>query len=340
MFTIIVYFVYRFMYLIENSTNNMSLQIGILYGKLELLIANSAWSKELKEIISYRAAIAAVTTDKNIFEKIPATSIPKPKQIIDAVGAKGYAEYSNYRASLDQVTAKAAAPLTLLSLMQIHNSILPEDEFTLRQNEVIPAKRITVNNVVKKVELKVKTKPKDIEAELNGFIEWFNNSYRHENPIILAALGHYKIAEIQPFSDGNGRLGNIIGNLGFLGGGIFNKKLFAIEYFLLNNIEMYYELLQEATKTGDLTKWISFYTEALFSSLLDTARLIKQVTFGAVDIENNKQIELNELEAKTLKIMSVSPTRKVSEIADELGCTRQYVYKILNKLKQHNLLNN
>lgn len=318
----------------------MSLQVGILYGKLELLIANSAWSKELKEIINYRAAIAAVTTDKNIFDKIPATNIPKQKQIIDAVGAKGYAEYNSYRSSLERVTAKTAVPLTLLSLMQIHNSILPEDEFTLRQNSVIPAKRITVNNVIKEVELKVKTKPKDIEAELQNFVQWFNNSYRHENPIILAALGHYKIAEIQPFSDGNGRLGNIIGNLGFLGGGIFNKKLFAIEYFLLNNIEMYYELLQEATQTDDLTKWISFYTEALFSSLIDTARLIKNVTFGAVDLENNRQIELNELETKTLKLISVSPAMKVSEIADALSCTRQYVYKILNKLKQHNLLNN
>lgn len=325
------------MYRIESSTNNMSLRLGILYGKLELLIANSSWKNELEEIMKYRASVAAVTTDKNTFDKLPRDQVASKKMIVDAIGEEGYQEYVHYKRVLEKISPKSLLPLSLESLMDIHHAILPEDEFTLRQNIKLLPKRVIANNVIKEVQLQVKTTPGQIGEKLDKFINWFNQNYKTENPIALAALAHYYIAEIHPFSDGNGRLSNILGNAGFVAGSIFSKKIFAIEYYLLHNIEMYFEIIEEVTETGDLTKWISFYTEALLSSLIDTSRLIKKITFGAVDIEHNRQLELNELEIKTLKILSEKPTMKITDIAAELNCSRQYIYKILNKLKENQL---
>ena len=321
------------MYRIESSTNNMSLQIGIIYGKIELLIANASWKDQLEELTKYRASISAITTDKNIFEKLPADSVPAKKLIIAVLGAQKYAEYTHYRKVLERITPRTLAPLSIDVLKHIHHEILPEDEFTFRENAKLLPKLVTVNNIVKEVELQVRTTPEEIVGKLTKFLTWFNSNYSGENPIILAALAHYYIVEIHPFSDGNGRLSNILGNVGFVAGGLFSKKIFAIEHYLLQNIEIYYEHIEEATLTGDLTKWISFYTEALLASLIDTSKLIKKITFGAVDIEHNRQVKLNELETKVLQILSQRPSTKITQIATELDCSRQYIHTIINRLK-------
>lgn len=326
------------MYSIESSTNNMSLQIGILYGKLELLIANSNWKTEFAELMKYRSSIAAITTDKDIFNKLPSDRVASKKMIVDALGENKYLEYVHYKKVLEKINPKEIIPISIESLKDIHNQILPEDEFTLRSNPRLLPKKIRVNNITKEVNLEVKTKPGDVVKKLEEFLKWFDENYLNENPIILAALGHFHISEIHPFSDGNGRLSNILGNIGFAAGNIFSKKIFAIEYYLLQNIEIYYEILEEVIETNDYTKWISFYTEALLASLIDSARLIKKITYGAVDIERNRQVELSDLEFKTLKILSERPNIKIVDMAKELNCSRQNVYRIINKLKENDLI--
>lgn len=326
------------MYTIEKSTNNMSLRIGILYGKLELLIANSTWKNEFEELIKYQASISAVTTDKNIFNKLPVQTVPSKKMIIELLGEDKYEEYIHYKKALEELVPKLKVPFTIESIKDLHHQILPQDEFTFRKNAKLLPKQIRVNNIIKEVNLEVRTKPHEIVGKLNKFFQWFNKDYPNENPVVLAALAHLEIAQIHPFSDGNGRLSNIMGNVGFASNGIFTKKFFAIEYFLLQNIEIYYEILEETVETGDQTKWISFYTEALLGSLINAADLIKKITYGAVDVEENKHIELTELETKTMQIITVKPNIKMTDLAVELNCSRQNVYRIINKLKELNLI--
>lgn len=115
----------------------MSLQIGILYGKLELLIANSNWKTEFAELMKYRSSIAAITTDKDIFNKLPSDRVASKKMIVDALGENKYLEYVHYKKVLEKINPKEIIPISIESLKDIHNQILPEDEFTLRSNTAI-----------------------------------------------------------------------------------------------------------------------------------------------------------------------------------------------------------
>jgi Fic family protein len=56
--------------------------------------------------------------------------------------------------------------------------------------------------------------PEETPAKMHELIEWFRNEKEKQgvNPIILAALFHYRFIRIHPFDDGNGRTARILMN--------------------------------------------------------------------------------------------------------------------------------
>lgn len=56
-------------------------------------------------------------------------------------------------------------------------------------------------------------KPQEVHILMNSFLEWMNSKEAGEmHPIKLAAIAHYKLVHIHPFTDGNGRTSRLLMN--------------------------------------------------------------------------------------------------------------------------------
>src|SRR2546429_5599922 len=66
--------------------------------------------------------------------------------------------------------------------------------------------------------------PRDrLEAEMNGFLKWFNNS-ENVNNTLRASIAHLWFETLHPFEDGNGRLGRAVFDLALAHGATFHSE--------------------------------------------------------------------------------------------------------------------
>lgn len=62
--------------------------------------------------------------------------------------------------------------------------------------------------------------PEKVPALMESYVAWLNSDEaRSMHPVRYAALAHYKLVDIHPFVDGNGRTSRLIMNLILLRGG-------------------------------------------------------------------------------------------------------------------------
>lgn len=59
----------------------------------------------------------------------------------------------------------------------------------------------------------VPPKPHEVHILMDTFLEWMNSAEASElHPIKLAAIAHYRLVHIHPFTDGNGRTSRLLMN--------------------------------------------------------------------------------------------------------------------------------
>lgn len=56
-------------------------------------------------------------------------------------------------------------------------------------------------------------KPQEVQVMMMNFVDWLNSKSALElHPVKLAAIAHYKLVHIHPFTDGNGRTSRLLMN--------------------------------------------------------------------------------------------------------------------------------
>lgn len=84
--------------------------------------------------------------------------------------------------------------------------------------------------------------PFEVPFKMQELMEWLNETFDQENPIVLAAVAHHEMAKIHPFADGNGRTARLFLNL------ILLKKGYPICSIKRTERPRYYEAMSEADK--------------------------------------------------------------------------------------------
>ncbi|KAK0088677.1 hypothetical protein PV325_011096 [Microctonus aethiopoides] len=103
--------------------------------------------------------------------------------------------------------------------------------------------------------------PGDIHYMMNEFVRWLNSERAiRMHPVKYAALAHYKLVHIHPFSDGNGRTSRLLMNTILMQAGyppvIIHKQ----------HRHKYYEFLQIANM-GDVRPFVRFIAECTEQTL-------------------------------------------------------------------------
>jgi len=99
-----------------------------------------------------------------------------------------------------------------------------------------------------------------VPQEMKAYINYINSNPDKLNAIELATLIHYKLVEIHPFTDGNGRTTRLLTNLFLMRYG------YPVTMVLKVDRKKYYDRLKEADK-GNLKPFIDFIGKSVERSL-------------------------------------------------------------------------
>lgn len=134
--------------------------------------------------------------------------------------------------------------------------------------------------------------PEETPAKMHDLIEWFRKEKERPdvNPIILAALFHYRFIRIHPFDDGNGRVARILMNF------ILMQFGYPPVIIKTEDKENYYAVLRLAD-ADELQPFIEYIAENLIRSLEIMIRGAKGENIEEPD-DLDKELTLLEFELR------------------------------------------
>lgn len=130
----------------------------------------------------------------------------------------------------------------------------------------------------------------DVRAHMRGFFSWLNESASGSaaplTPLTRAGIGHLWFESIHPFEDGNGRVGRALSEA-MLAQGLARPVLTGLAATFLRRQKEYYQALEDASRTLDITDWLVWFaaavieaqrrTEAQLAFVIDKVRLMWRV---------------------------------------------------------------
>jgi Fic family protein len=101
-----------------------------------------------------------------------------------------------------------------------------------------------------------------LRAGVTDWERWINAD--DDIPLLVkAAVSHYQFETLHPFSDGNGRIGRLVVTLQLIDAGVLAYPILNLSPWLEPRRQEYISHLLEASATGDLDLWVSFFARAV-----------------------------------------------------------------------------
>ncbi len=189
---------------------------------------------------------------------------------------------------------------------------------------------------------------KNLETEINRYVNWFNNT---PSSLLKAAIAHLWFVIIHPFDDGNGRIARFLSEMVLSNLDESSVKLYSMSNTIYKNKSAYYKALELTTgykkkdNLIDITIWCNWFLQTLLESIDEAILKIENVTQKAKFWEDKKNLNLNSRQIKALntllyegsnatittkkysKLTKTSPATAFRDIKEllELGCIKQVV---------------
>ena len=194
----------------------------------------------------------------------------------------------------------------LLKESSYKEALTPEGKPTRRKIEVGKYKSQPNHVITVTGETFYFATPEETPAKMHDLIEWFRKEKEKPdvNPIILAALFHYRFIRIHPFDDGNGRVARILMNF------ILMQFGYPPVIIKTEDKENYYAVLRLAD-ADELEPFIEYIAQNLVRSL---EIMIKGAKGESIE---DAVEELSELSEK-LQNSNIEKTVRVFEYIEEL----------------------
>lgn len=132
-----------------------------------------------------------------------------------------------------------------------------------------------------------------VKAEMDRFLDWFNNENKLDL-VIKSAIAHFWFIIIHPFDDGNGRIARTISDLLLARSDDSSQRFYSLSNQILQERKVYYEILQKTQfSSGDITEWLVWYLNCLFRALENTTKSINKVLYKTEFWDKHKETVLN-----------------------------------------------
>ncbi|MCL2032410.1 MAG: Fic family protein [Methanomassiliicoccaceae archaeon] len=136
---------------------------------------------------------------------------------------------------------------------------------------------------------------KDVKAEMDKFLSWFNDDKIIIDDVLRSAIAHFWFVIIHPFDDGNGRIARAISDLLLARSEKSAERFYSLSNQLLSRRSEYYETLKKAQHGGsDITEWLTWFLSSLRSALKETEESMQNILLKAAFWEKYKDVVINE----------------------------------------------
>jgi len=146
----------------------------------------------------------------------------------------------------------------------------------------------------------------NVAGEMTNFITWFNETVpggkkEINKPIIRSAMAHLYFESIHPFEDGNGRIGRSISEKA-LSQGVKRPIILSLSSAIEANKKDYYEALEIAQKSNEITPWIHYFSKMTIEAQNQTEKQI-EFTLKKTKFFNSFESQFNARQLKVIRRM-------------------------------------
>ncbi len=127
--------------------------------------------------------------------------------------------------------------------------------------------------------------PEHIEKELTALVSWLNEYGAGYSPLVTATVFFHEFESIHPFSDGNGRTSRTLFHGYLQSRGLPNSRLCMIEKEILDDNELYYDLLAKTDFYGDYQGLIGHFTRSVYRSYVKTEEMFRERDLLSSDLD-------------------------------------------------------
>lgn len=238
--------------------------------------------------------------------------------------------------------------------------------------EMVRKNKILSNNVIKKVQEKVKqnnagflvspskalvnqsdgrviyTPPQDINEvnEKMSNLETFINDQELSNldPLIKMAIIHHQFESIHPFGDGNGRTGRIVNILYLVITDLLDLPILYLSRYITHHKGEYYHLIQairdkNTDNAKEWVEWILFILKGVEETAGNTIELVKGISHLMAEYKNVlRPIFDKAYKHELINNLFFHPYTKIEYMQHDMIVQRKTAAKYLDKIVETGLL--
>ena len=120
--------------------------------------------------------------------------------------------------------------------------------------------------------------PKQIKAEMDKFLEWFNAEDITTDAVLKAAIAHFWFVTIHPFDDGNGRLARAIMDMQLARSDNSKIRFYSMSNQIYTEHRHYNDLTEQTQKSdGDITNWLEWFLNCFERALHASEQNLKLI---------------------------------------------------------------
>jgi Fic family protein len=201
-----------------------------------------------------------------------------------------------------------AEPLTEESLFAWHSMLL-QGSRTINagawRKDVAPMQ--VVSGSIGKEKIHFEAPPSErVPAEMARFIQWFNatapgGAQEITKAPVRSAITHLYFETIHPFEDGNGRIGRVLAEKA-LSQTLSRPVMLSLSRKIEAQRKKYYQSLETAQKSNDITAWISYFVQTIVDAQIETLDML-DFTLKKTRFLDHFKDALNERETKVISRM-------------------------------------
>jgi len=182
-----------------------------------------------------------------------------------------------------------------------------------------------------------------LEAELDGFLAWFNQPPAGLNGLLRAGLAHLWFVTLHPLADGNGRLARTLTDLALAQDERLPRRFYSLSVQIMRNRQGYYDALEAAQRGSmDLTGWLTWFLSQVEAAARHGATEVGRVLARGRFWAEARRLRLNERQDRALKNllspMSGDPAVSNRRYRAITGASRATAVRDLNELAELGLV--
>ncbi len=188
-------------------------------------------------------------------------------------------ELLNYRNAFDLVAGYlgSGSPITEDLIKDIHRQLV----LGVRGNSANPGEYRAIQCYVVNQGTGAVTytppPPRQVPGLMKELVAWLN-AEEEVNPVLVAGISQFRLVDIHPFCDGNGRTARLLSTLCLYRKGYDFKRLFTLSEYYDRNRAAYYDALRSVRERDmDMTAWLEYFVEGLAAQLQEVQERGEQV---------------------------------------------------------------